>query len=441
MAGLGYVTLNKFNQPPLMRVSTDESYCGMLFDISQRINPFDRYQTATQNYKGNKVVLVNNIKEVEESGITDGGILNGVPYYHISAYYDYIGEDAPLYIMFADCSTGFNVLIDFQRAAEGKLFQIGVWTERYLWTSGYDTYQFTNLLSQLNSAAEELSGRLGEPTLTTTPVSIILSPCTAKLQDSRYGYGSVNYRMIPYAKNLNYPKISILLGQDGTDKVHAMQKKNINYTPVGLLGKAMACLHLAPAEESIGFVDNYNLSKDNLSDPVTKPEFGFGFISEASIDDDFSEIEDVSETQRNLISLAGYIILTTYPAKESEVFFSNDQTLSSGDYRLISLNRTIHKCRRALKTVLMPFVNGGLNIDPQTGSITASDITILTNAILDELDKSLVNKRGEKQISDRMVTIEPSQPILENDELKVDLSVIPVSISDVINVEETFSTS
>ena len=441
MAGLGYVTLNKFNQPPLMRISTDESYCAMLFDIGQRTNPFERFQTAAQNYRGNKVVLVNNLNEAVESGITDGGILNGVPYYHISSYYDYIGDDAPLYVMFADCSNGFDKIIDLQRAADGKLFQIGVWTERCLWTSDAETYQFTNLLSQLNAAAEELSGGIGKPTITTTPVSIILFPNTARLQNSQYAYGSIDYRKIPYAKNLNYPKISVVLGQDGTDAVHTMQKRNVGYTPVGLMGKAMACLYLAPAEESIGYVDNYNLSKDSLSDPVTKPELGFGFISEVIVDDDYSSLDDVSETQRNLLAVSGYIIPTTYPAKEAEVFFSNDQTLSSGDYRLISLNRVIHKCRRALKTVMMPFVNGGINTDPQTGNITSSDVTVLTNAMLGEIDKSLVNKRGENQISERMVTIDPSQQILLNDELRIELAVIPVSISDIINVEESFSTT
>ena len=449
MAELSYVTLGELGRQVTMKVPTDESIGGMLFDTGSRTDVFNGYYDANLNFKDNKVQLIHNVSEAEQLGIIKDGVLNGIPYHHISDFYSYIGDDAPLYLMFADCSKNFDAIIDFQKEANGRLFQVGVWTERQLWSIREDgSYGFSELLSQVEAAAEELSGAIGEPTITTTPLSVLLFPNTAKLFGDNAEYAKIDYRKIPYAKNLDYPKVSVILGQNGTEEVHRMQLNNVNFTPVGLLGIAMACLYIAPAEDSIGYVDYFNLNKydsdGNSMYEMANPEFGFGFIQSPIIqnrnEDDYLKMSDVSLTQRNIISQAGYIVLTSYPAREESVFFSNDQTLSDGDFEFISMNRVIHKCRRAVKNVMMPYVNGNIDIDPQTGGISTATTTALTNAIIEELNKTLINSRGQEQIADKMVTIDNSQQLLLNDRIEVNLLLIPLDVSDVINVKEYYVT-
>ena len=207
------------------------------------------------------------------------------------------------------------------------------------------------------------------------------------------------------------PKISILLGQDGTEKVHQMQDNNYKKCPVGFIGLAMACCYLAPAEESIGYVDNYN--------PIDKICF----------------------TRANILSLNGYILPTRYRAKEACLYFSNDQTLSERDYQTLALNRVIHKCKRVVRAVLLPFINSNILIDPTTGKISPTSITMFTNMILNALDQKLVNTRGQQQIKDRFVDIDDEQNVIDTDEIRISYSVIPANTNSQINLEELYTTN
>ena len=95
--------------------------------------------------------------------------------------------------------------------------------------------------------------------------------------------------------------------------------------------------------------------------------------------------------------MAGYVLPTTYKAKEAAVYLSNDQCLSEGDYKSLANNRVIHKLRRIIKSVMLPYVEGNVEMDPNTGKIAVYDAAI-----------------------------------------NIDVRLVPASSSDIINFRETY---
>lgn len=430
MPGLGFVSFSELNVPN-STFSFDESVCGMLFDTCMYQDLFDDSPRLSSYFGNRQVVLVRNMEDVVQTGLTDT-FMNGVPYYHVSQFYDYVGHDADLYLVFADCySNGkpdFEVIQDIQQAANGRIFQLGIWTEQCIWKSGDYDYEFTDLLGAIETQAEVLSGIVNKTHTDGLPLSIILNACTTKLDDVEGD--SINHKKLPNAISLNFPKISVVLGQNGTDKVHAMQSSNHHHTPVGFLGIAMGCLCLASAEMSIGYVYKFNLNKN---DNINSPELGFGVSEE-----DYTLLSELNTVRRNVISTKGYILPTTYKSKESCVFFSNDQTLSERDFSTISLNRLAHKCRRIVRSVMFPYVNGIINIDPSSGTILQTEQTKITNLIIDRLDANMVNPLGQEQISGRYIQFDDTKNILVTDELDLNCYFVPVSSNTSIEIQEAY---
>ncbi len=434
MAGLGSVSFNILASNGIT-FSFDESICGILFDYGMYDSPFSDHPILENYFGNNTVQLINNLQEIESMGLDDA-FMNGVPHYHIQQFYDYIGADMKLYVMFANCinneAPDFEVIQSMQQQANGQIFQLGIWTEQSVWCSQNDSelYGFTSVIGQLESQAEVLSGRVNKTYSDGLPLSIILNANTAMLSNQSIAYG-VNYRKVPYALSLGCPKVSLVLGQNGTDEVHDMQLNNHNGTPVGFLGITLACLALASAEMSIAYVDRFDLNKN---DDVLYPELGFGSIS----DKDYNAIQSLNQVRRNELSLKGYILPTTYESKETGVYFSNDQTLSDKDFNSISLNRLAHKCRRIIRSVMFPHINGNLQVDNVTGSLSNTAMTQLNNEIIKMLDFYMVNTDGQDQISGRDLSFENTKDILETDTIYVDCYIIPVSSNMQLDIQEEY---
>ena len=432
MPGLGYVSLGKLN---LLNAtfSFDEKICGMLFDYGMYEDPFDDHVQLENYFGNNQVWLIRNLEEIEEMGLSDE-FMNGVPYYHIKQFYDYVGADADLYVMFSNCiSNGkpdFEAIQIIQQASNGKIFQLGIWTEQCIWKSGLSDYDFTSLLGEIESQAEVLSGIVNKTAADGLPLSVILNANTAKIDDVDGKY-VVDHKKIPDATSLNFPKISVILGQNGTDEVHEMQLANNNKTPVGMMGLALACLCLSSAEMNIGYVDKFDLNKN---DDLNDAELGFGNVGGG----DYTPIKDLNKVRRNIISLKGYILPTTYKAKESGIYFSNDQTLSERDFSTISLNRLAHKCRRIIRSVMFPYVNGNIDIDPSSGAVSLTEQTRITNLIIERLDANMVNPLGQEQISGRYVKFDDTKNILMTDELDLNCYFVPVGSNMAIDIKEAY---
>jgi hypothetical protein len=318
-------------------------------------------------------------------------------------------------------------------------------TQPFAQKSGSDITIIDNgILSKLQAQAEVLGGKIDVINYEGfSPVNILLN---APVCDDAV----VDITKLPDIATLDLPKVSVLLGQPSNDAVRTIQENiGVNNTTavnaiVGNIGAALACLAVAPSEVSIGWVDGFNLAQ-----VMTQAELGFGNLARDNSTKKFTaaaafnNIKTLGYTSRNNnLHRKGYIFLTDYAGIENGVFFSCDQTLSTGDYRSIARGRVMHKSRRVVRLALLPYVNSTWELDAATGRLSASDITKLQNIVINALDVNMVDPGTSKpQISGRKCTIDAAQNILANDELRIGYEMVPVGCTSAIYVTEGFTTS
>lgn len=420
MAQLSYINTGVKQKPDLtFNIPTDESVGAMLFDISGFTNPFENYPLLFHNFKDGKIQSIKNMSDAELLGIANDGFMNGVLYYHISKFYNFIGKNQILYIAIVDCSTDWDAIQSIQQQANGRIFQIGVWTSQPIWRDKDDSLGFTSLITDLQVQADKINGKTGAATHTMVPLNIILCG------NCNYVNGEiVNYKIIPNAIELNCPKVSVVIAQNGSPEIKSIQKNNPLQAPVGALGLIMACLALCGAEESIASLEKCDLNKN---EEFNFPEFGIGETG--------TPMDSVHRIWANIISSRGYIIPVDYEAIEASYYFSSDQTLCEGDFSSIANNRVIHKCRRAACTALIPYINSSHIYIPGTHNISATSIAIMTDSINTILDSVMRNKKGLGQIDGRVVTFLENDNILKTDSISTKLEIKPVNYSSFISEE------
>lgn len=432
-------------------VST-ENVCGLIFDTNGFDNPFGQEKTgedlktlvaniASTTFANGNVVELNSMKDVKAAGI-DENVMNGLVYHHLNNFFTLAGNNQRLFLSFMNSSTDadFTAVEKIQLAANGIIYQIGIWTTQPFAQKSDDNINIIDngLLSKLQAQAEVLGGKIDVVNYEGfSPVNILVNApvCNEAI---------IDITKLPDLSTLDLPKVSVLLGQPSNDDVHTIQENLGGNAVVGNIGAALACLAVAPAEVSIGWVDGFNLTQ-----VMTQAELGFGNLTR---DDSskkftsavaFNNIKTLGYTSRNNnLHRKGYIFLTDYAGIENGIFFSCDQTLSTGDYRTISRGRVMHKSRRVVRLALLPYVNATWELDAATGQLSASDVTMLQNLVINALDVNMVDPGTTKpQISGRECIIDPTQNILTNDELKIDYNMVPVGCTSAIYVTEGFTTS
>lgn len=439
MNNIGKVTLNT-KESVLQTMPFDESVGGLLFDLTNEQDVFNSYEIIEHYFGNNQTVLIHNMEEAASFGLVDNGFLHGIPYYHISMFYKYVGKDAELYVTFSKCSNlndepDFSILQEIQMAASGKIFQLGVWTEQYLWEYDSKEIVFSPLVGNIQAQIDKIIGGKDNPISESFPFNVLLTSCTASIKIGNDLIQNIDYTKLPYASSMECEKVSIILGQEGSDKVHEMQTSIFNCTPVGMIGFAIGALCLASAELSFANVANFDLNKN---DDILNPELGFGSVRSDSLDNNYSKMSSIHRIKQNIISLNGYIIPIGYKPKEAGVFFSSDSTLSEGNYSSLTNNRVINKCRRVVRFILLQYLHGSLIIDPATGKLSATSVAILNSAIIQGLDNYLVNQLGKSQLASRVVDIDVDSQILDCDELKVKCTYTPMGTSDEIDFIDSY---
>ena len=396
-------------------IPNDESIGGILFDISGFNNPFNGFQQINEYFGSQQIRLVNNMDDLEEMGIKDegySGFLYGLAYYHLSMFYDYIGGDEPLYIAFVDCSQGWDFIVTMQRATNGRMFQLGVWTHQPLWVIDESTglLTFSNMIVDVENTVEELTGKVGQPSGSPIPLNVILSANT------QVGIRNFSLKKLPDGTVYDAPKVSVLLCQDGNSFVRTIQPLMPDNAPVGSIGFIMAILALAGAEENIGSVKDYNLNKNNN---FQSPEI--------AVDNTYIPLKDINFVARTLLTQYGYIIPTTYPAKEGECYYNSDPTLSNGDYSIISNNRIIHKCRRAIFSVLLPYLHSNQLYESSAKGLSNTVQEMFKEAISSALSGKLIGKNGNYQIDGYQINDFDTENILNDDTVSIQYTVSPVN--------------
>lgn len=399
---------------------------------------------AAKTFANGNVVEFNASKELADAGIDDT-IMAGLVKYHLDACFS-INNTQRLFVSFMDSSedTEFEAVEKMQLASGGIIDHIGVWTGKAIATKGSDgtyTVDAGNILSKLEGVAETLGGKVGVTNYEgNAPLNIIV---TAPVVNE----AEVDVKKLPDLSEMGFPKVSVLIGQPISDTVHqimhdvnAVDADNASYAIVGAIGTAIGVLSVAPANESIAHVANYNLSA-----VMQEAELGFGSI--VAGDDaygdatSYTNIKTLGYVKRNTyLHKKGYIFLTNYDGLENSIFFSSDQTLDTGDYRSLTRCRVMHKSRRVVRRALLPYVYADMEIDASTGYLSSSSIAAFQNVVCEALDANMVEpSTGVPQVSGRTCSIDEEQNVLANDKIDINYTLVPRGITGEINVTEGFA--
>lgn len=427
-----------------------ENVVGLIFDTSIYGGLDKALGTGTlaaTTFANGNVVELNTIKDVSKAGI-DETVMNGLVKHHLDTFFGLAGGTQRLFLSFmnSDDDPDFEAIEQMQLASSGIIYQIGVWTGKPIANKNTDgTYSvgLYNICKTLQGVAEILGGKVGVTNYEgNSPLNILLSAPVINAPE-------VDLKKLPDLSGLNAPKVTVLLGQPATDEVHNLMyainhtvEDTVTYAPVGCLGAALGCLAVAPANESIAHVANFNLAA-----AMQEAELGFGKIvddadnGKYAVESSFTNIKTVSYTKRNTyIHKNGYVFLVNYDGLENSIFFSSDQTLSTGDYRSLNRCRVMHKSRRIVRRALLPYVNDNIEVDTQTGQMSASTATMFQNLVTTVLQINMVEPGTTiPQISGLACTVDPAQNILETDAIDIEYSLVPKGIAGEIKVTEGFT--
>lgn len=428
---------------PYAASSSNEKITGLLFDISQQPELFTTgYGKSNEaNVKAGDVLYITSRKSsIQDFGIIERvtceegeeaneNFMHGIPAYHIREFFRMSGNldgNGKLYVMFADCSENWDAIDVMQRAADGLISQLGVWTEQPLWKANGEAEKYNlNLVKGINDKAVAMAQQ-------NQPLSIILSANPGNTGGGTEEAKKIDLNKIPTAI-CEASRTSVIFGQARNETIATMQMRNVNHTPVGFLGSVMGAVARANVQESIAWVRQFNLFDDDFQ----QIELGFGDLTLDARGEFVSTnlYESLSPTLLDDLDDKGYIFPIKYAGRENGIYISKDQTCSIGDYRTIARNRTINKSRRAVREALLPYVHSPLMVNPSTGYLAASKISAFRTLVGDILAKM----QAAQEISGYAVTINANQNVLVDDTLRISYVIVPVGVAVKIYVEEGLS--
>ena len=475
-------------------IASTENVGGIIFDtaIVGGLAAALGAGTAATTFANGNVVELNASEDVKEAGI-DETVMLGLPKKHLDDFFALVGNGQRLFVSFMDSSTDtdFEAIEKMQVASGGIIDHIGVWTNKpiaiqettytavtnpsgspkaqgwyeksgevysasnatevangttyYTATTGL-TVSDSSVLKKAELQAEVLGGKIGVMNYDgNAPVVILLNAPVADIAE-------IDYKELPDLTSLEFPKVAILLGQSASKETHDLQLKLLaagsttSYVTVGNIGAAMACLAVAPANENMAHVANFNLST-----VMTKAELGFGNLTIDKTGDTpawgsapaYTNIDTLSYLKRNrYLHQKGYVFLTNYDGLEDAVFFSSDQTITQGDYSKVALNRVMNKSRRVVRRALLPYIYEDWEVDAATGELSQTSLSVIQDIVLRALNANMVEPgTNEPQISYKTCEIASGQQVLLNDALNISYSLTPRGYTGIFNVTEYFALS
>lgn len=436
-------------------VVSSEFVCGMVFDtkaVGGFSKAFSAGSTAEKNFGKGGVAELNSSNDIALAGIDDT-VMHGLPLYHIKSFLTLAGQGQRLFVSFMDSTEDpdFKAVERIQRAANGIIYQIGVWTAEAVAVAGSgDKYGIAenNVISKLNAVAEILGGRVGQTNLEgNAPVSIWLNAPVINAAEC-------DIKKIPDFKALDAPYVSFSVGQIASQEVHDIQlalTTDTCFPIVGNIGAAMGCFAVAPVDESIAHVKNFNISVIG-----TQAELGFGNLVKDtagtawSQDVSFTNVKSLGYSDENVrLHQNGIVFIGGYDGLENSLFFMSDCTLASTettgkytDYRKVSRCRTMHKACRLVRLALLPKAHETVDINADTGYMSQEALTDYQNVVYNALDAGMY-RPGTKtaQISSRAVSIATEQNILADDALVMELGIVPRGETSAIYANIAFKTT
>ena len=190
---------------------------------------------------------------------------------------------------------------------------------------------------------------------------------------------------------------------------------------VGTLGTLLGNYALALVSQSPANPENFPLTDGNN---LSEAGFATGDL-----------YKNISVSLRNQLNDYHYTYLRTFPGS-SGVFFNNSYTAiaNTSDYATGENNRTMDKAERLMYIALFPKLNGTINLNSD-GTLSQASINEYEAIVRAELESMLIS--GE--ISAYSVTIDATQNILQTEELKITVVIVPIGIARKITVNNAYA--
>ncbi len=209
--------------------------------------------------------------------------------------------------------------------------------------------------------------------------------------------------------------VSVMLGQN-----EAFYAKGAWAQKHTSIGRALGVVSLAKVNENIGWVGAFNL----LSGDFLKARIN-GIL-----------VKDKTPTQLETLDDNGYLYFVNfvdYPG----IYMNGSYTCTTAtdDYSTIEKNRTWNKVARLIRVAMLPFVNGTVFIDTQSGQVDPTTIAVMEaagNKSLQPMFQAGEISGPDTQGPTPPFQIDPAQDVLATSELMTQVSIVPTGVAETI---------
>lgn len=188
------------------------------------------------------------------------------------------------------------------------------------------------------------------------------------------------------------------------------------------MGTMLGAVALAKVNESIAWIAKFN---------VAAAEYDVLAFANGNL---YTSISD-----GNLVNLEnfGYNYLKKFVGLTGSYFTKpNTCIAATSDYTYIYNNRVIDKAIRGLRTFLLPSLASPLTVNAD-GTLSETTIGYFNSLC----DRALEVMQRDNELSAFLVTIDPSQDVLTDNELTIAVKLVPVGVADTITVNIGFALS
>ncbi len=317
---------------------------------------------------------------------------NVLVYEHIKEYFR-LQPDGDLFLMLAATSASINDMLSpgsgsvyaLATGGEGKIKQMAV-------AFNPDTPLAAGAVTATVGTAQSFADWAAQ---THKPLVVLLEGWGVDMNDADL-----------HGKNA--PSVSVVVGQN-------LAVANAGHANYAAVGTVLGAVSKARVNESVGWVEKFNLTGDNLQTPGL-----FG-----------QPLSDYTDGQISQLDDRAYLFFITYTGLAG--IYLNDSytaTVLTDDYAYIEANRTINKAIRLVRSALLPKLAAPVKVDTKTGRLSPEVIKQfeLTGK------RALEVMSAADEISDMEMFVDPLQDIIGSSELKIQFSIIPTGTARKISV-------
>ncbi len=347
-------------------------------------------------------------------------------HYHISEYFREQPKGVNFVGIFAQGTYDATEVETIQNFAQGEIRQLGIYLSHEVFASSQltSTQGFLDTLQTQNKPLSVVfHSDLSSATLSTLPDLTTLSNERVSMLIGEEG----DFHQLAYVNTKAYLSGEKVIFQgkayiskanttgnapwDGGNWTELRENlKAISGFSIGTMGATLGDVSFAKVNESIAFVGKFNVVSGTGLDEVA---FATGDL-----------FKNISVNLKDSLNDFHYIFLRKLDGI-SGTFNSDSFTAISAtsDFATIENNRTMDKAIRNIRTNVLPLLNSPLFVN-KDGTLREDTISLFRN----DTDKALVNMLVADEISERKVTIDPSQNVLSSSILNIGILIVPVGV-------------